>query len=237
MLMHYNLSRYNGFNLILNEKHFNFTTFQHYNIMQPSNDSYFLVINGKPEGPFSVAQLKEHKLKPGDFLKTAEMDDYKEAHEMLELRELFGFRKQSIIPQYFANFDQRLMASALDWFFTSGACIIIIFIISLFIGDKVARIALAVSLIIVIPVVNFVYHVIMESSAKQATYGKQILRIKVCDLQGERISAGHAIGRNAAKLFSVMTFFVGYLFAFFTKQQQCLHDMVANTLVMKDRLI
>jgi uncharacterized RDD family membrane protein YckC len=129
------------------------------------------------------------------------------------------------------------MAAALDWFFASGACIILIFILSLLIGDKIARITLALSLLMVIPIVNFVYHVIMESSAKQGTYGKQILRIKVCDMQGERISAEHAIGRNIAKLFSVMTFFVGYLFAFFTKQQQCLHDMIANTLVMKDRLI
>ncbi|MES2109506.1 MAG: RDD family protein [Bacteroidota bacterium] len=205
--------------------------------MQPSNPTYFLVINGKPEGPFSVEQLKDHRLKPVDFVKTAEMDDYKEAHEIAELRGLFGFSKQAIIPQYFGNFDQRLMASALDWFFASGACIIVVFIISLFIEDKVARVTLALSLLIVIPIVNFVYHVIMESSAKQGTYGKQILRIKVCDLQGERISAGHAIGRNIAKLFSVMTFFVGYLFAFFNKQQQCLHDMIANTLVMKDRLV
>jgi len=205
--------------------------------MQPSNNLYFLVINGKPEGPFSIEQLREHKIKPGDFLKTAEMDDYKEAHEMPELRELFGFSKQAVIPQYFGNFDQRLMAAALDWFFASGACILVVFVVSLFIGDRVARITLALSLLVVIPLVNFIYHIVMESSAKQATYGKQILKIKVCDLQGERISTAHAIGRNVAKLFSVMTFFVGYLFAFFTKQQQCLHDMIANTLVMKDRLI
>ena len=108
---------------------------------------------------------------------------------------------------------------------------------NVFTGDKVARITLSLSLLVLIPVVNFVYHVIMERSAKQGTYGKQILKIKVCDMQGERISPGRAISRNAAKLFSVMTFFVGYLFAFFTKQQQCLHDMMAGTLVIKDRLI
>ena len=205
--------------------------------MPPYNDSYFLVINGKPEGPFSIEQLKVYRIKPGDFLKTPEMDDYKEAHELPQLRELFGFSKQAIIPQYFANFDQRLMAAALDWFFTSGVCILLVFIVSLFIGDKAVRITLALSLLVAVPLVNFVYHVIMESSAKQGTYGKQILKIKVCDMQGGRIDTAQAIGRNVAKLFSVMTFFVGYLFAFFTKQQQCLHDMIANTLVMKDRLI
>ena len=76
----------------------------------------------------------------------------------------------------------------------------------------------------------------MECSAKQGTFGKQILKIKVCDMQGERISFVRSMGRNFAKIFSVMTLFIGYLFSFFNKQQQCLHDMIAGTLVMKDRL-
>jgi uncharacterized RDD family membrane protein YckC len=44
------------------------------------------------------------------------------------------------------------------------------------------------------------------------------------------------VGRNLAKIFSVLTFFIGYLLSFFNKEQQCLHDMIAGTLVMKDRL-
>lgn len=203
--------------------------------MEPSN-TYFLVINGKPEGPFSIEQLKERKIKPGDFLKTAAMDDYKEAHEIAELRALLGFSKEALIPQYFGSFDQRLMATALDWFFVSGVCIIIAFIISLFVKDQASRLVIVFSLFGVIPVAKLVYHIIMESSVKQATYGKQILNIKVCDMEGNRINPGRAAGRNLAKIFSVLTFFIGYLFAFFTKQQQSLHDMIAGTLVMKDRL-
>jgi uncharacterized RDD family membrane protein YckC len=206
--------------------------------MEPSNNyqPYFLVINGKPEGPYSIAQLKELNIRPVDFVKTAAMDDYKEAHEIAELRELFGFNKHALIPQYFGSFDQRLMASALDWFFISGACILIVFFIALLINDRATGMSLALSLLAVIPLVKFIYHVIMESSASQGTYGKQILKIKVCDMQGERISFARAAGRNFAKLFSVATFFIGYLFSFFNKQQQCLHDMIAGTLVMKDRL-
>jgi uncharacterized RDD family membrane protein YckC len=198
--------------------------------------NYLLVINGKPEGPFSLQQLKSLGIKPGDFLKTAGMDDYKEAHEIAELRELLGFDQQALIPQYFGSFDQRLLASALDWFFVSGACIIVAFITTLLVSDRESRLAIAFGLLVVIPIVKLVYHIIMESSAKQATYGKQIVRIKVCDLKGYRISFGRAVGRNLAKIFSVFTFFIGYLFSFFTSQQQCLHDMVAGTLVMKDRL-
>ncbi|WP_295801770.1 RDD family protein [Mucilaginibacter sp.] len=206
--------------------------------LQPSNgNAYFLVINGKPQGPFSVAQLKEHKIRPGDFLKTAAMDDYKEAHEIAELRELLGFRKQSVIPQYFGSFDQRLMAVAIDWFFVWGACIIIAFILVLFVNNAATRSVIALSTLVLAPVVSIIYHIVMECSAKQATFGKQILKIKVCDMQGERISAGMAVGRNLARIFSVATFFVGYVISFFTKQQQALHDMIAGTLVMKDRLV
>lgn len=197
---------------------------------------YLLVINGRPEGPFNLAQLKSLNVRPGDFVKTPAMDDYKEAHEIAELRELLGFSKQALIPQYFGGFDQRLLASALDWLFVSGFCVLPALFLILFIGDKDLRVLIALSLLLIIPIVKLMYHIIMERSAKQATFGKQILRIKVCDMEGNRISFARSAGRNFAKLFSVLTLFTGYLLSFFNKQQQCLHDMIAGTLVMKDRL-
>jgi len=207
-----------------------------FSTLQPSNNTYLLVINGRPQGPYTIEQLRDFKIKPGDFVRTESMDDYKEAHEVAELRELLGFKQQALIPQYFGSFDQRLLASALDWFFVAGACIIPSFLVMLVADNRLIRISIVFSLLIIMPVVNFIYHVIMESSPKQGTYGKQILHIKVCDMEGRAISFGHAAGRNLAKLLSVLTLFIGYLFSFFNKQQQCLHDMVAGTLVMKDRL-
>jgi len=201
------------------------------------SETYLLVINGKPEGPFSLEQLKQLGIKPGDFLKTGDMDDFKEAHEIAELRQFLGIHQQALIPQYFASFDQRLLASALDWFFVSGACIVVAFTASLFDNNKTFAFLAFVFLIAAIPIINLIYHIIMEASAKQGTYGKQILRIKVCDLQGYPISFAHSAGRNLARLVSIPTLFTGYLFSFFTKQQQCLHDIIAGTLVMKDRLI
>jgi len=205
--------------------------------MEPSNKkTYMLVINGKPEGPFNITQLKEFKIKPGDFVRTDAMDDYKEAHEVAELRQLFGFKKQILI-QYYGSFDQRLLASALDVFLVSGVCVVMIFIASQFISNRLATISITFSLFIIIPLVNLIYHVVMESGAKQGTYGKQLLKIRVCDLEGKGITTTHAIGRNLAKIFSVLTLFMGYLYSFFNKQQQCLHDVIARTLVVKDRLV
>jgi len=198
--------------------------------------TYLLVINGKPEGPFSLEELKLAGIEANDFVRSAEMPDYKEAHEVEELRDFFGFNRQALIPQYFGSFDQRLLAAALDWFMVGGACVLIIFAISLFIDDKEAKLTVAFGLLAMVPLIKFVYQVMMESSAKQATLGKMILAIKVCDMQGEKISTARSLGRNLAKLLSVFTLFIGYLVIFFNKRQQGLHDMVAGTLVMKDRL-
>jgi uncharacterized RDD family membrane protein YckC len=127
------------------------------------------------------------------------------------------------------------LASALDWFFISGFYIIIAFAAVLLITDKTTRLSIAFSLLALIPLTKIIYHIIMESSDKQATYGKQIVKIKVCDMEGNRISPSRSIGRNLCKIFSLITI-VGYLVSFFNKHQQCLHDMMAGTLVMKDRL-
>ncbi len=88
-----------------------------------------------------------------------------------------------------------------------------------------------------LPVVKFIYSSVAEASEKQATIGKRLVNIKVSDLEGNRISLGNACGRNAAKVFSTAPFFFGYLYSFLNKKQQCFHDMIANTLVIKDRLI
>ncbi|MHB8209341.1 RDD family protein [Mucilaginibacter sp.] len=202
-----------------------------------SVSKYLLVINGKPEGPFSIDELKQHKIKVTDFVRSSTMDDYKEAHEVEELRGLLGFTKQHLEPQYFAGFDQRWMASALDWFMVSLVIIFFGVIALLFISEKLTQIMIAVSVLGIIPIVNFIYHVVMEASPKQGTYGKQILKIKVTDMQGERIGLAQSLGRNVAKILSLLTLFIGYLYSFFNTKQQCLHDVFAGTLVIKDRLI
>lgn len=74
----------------------------------------------------------------------------------------------------------------------------------------------------------------MESSLRQATYGKMMLGVKVVDEDGFRISFWHAVGRYFAKYLSIFTLFIGFLMAAFTEKKQALHDMVAKTLVIKE---
>jgi uncharacterized RDD family membrane protein YckC len=77
------------------------------------------------------------------------------------------------------------------------------------------------------------YYAAMESSSNQATVGKMALGIKVTDLEGNRISFGRAVGRNLAKIISVLIFYIGFIMAAYTAKKQALQDMIAGTLVVK----
>ena len=78
----------------------------------------------------------------------------------------------------------------------------------------------------------WMYFAIQESSSKQATLGKRALGIKVCDMNGQKLSFGHAAGRQLAGAITYMTFTIGYLLAAFTGRKQALHDMIASCVVV-----
>jgi uncharacterized RDD family membrane protein YckC len=82
-------------------------------------------------------------------------------------------------------------------------------------------------------VVGWLYYALQESSRFQATLGKRALKIVVTDLRGGRIGFARASGRYFAKLLSTLTLGVGYLMAAFTARKQALHDLVADTLVVR----
>ena len=202
-----------------------------------TNIQYTVVINGKPEGPYDLEQLKGLNIRPGTFIRKPGMDDYKEAHEFSELRELLGFAYQRTAPQYFASFDQRLLAMVIDYFFLTLGYLLLLLLSFVFVEEKQQRILVSISGLPLIAIAKFIYSSIAEASEKQATIGKRLLNIKVTDLEGGRLSSGNSFGRNAAKVLSAGPVFFGYLYSFLNKKQQCFHDIIANALVIKDRLI
>ena len=72
---------------------------------------------------------------------------------------------------------------------------------------------------------------ILDSTIIQGTIGKLIMRIKVSDLNGNRISFQVALGRNLLKIISSI-FFIGFISSAFDKKYQAFHDKVAKTLVI-----
>ena len=198
---------------------------------------YTVVINGKPQGPYSITELTDLNITPNTFIRKPGMDDYKEAHAIPELRELLGFKYQKTAPQYFAAFDQRLLATVIDHFIIFGIYSIIILISFVFIEGKDQRIMAYLVPFPSILIFKLIYGSFAESSKTQATIGKKILNIKVTDLEGSQISVGRSLARNFSKILSVIPIFFGYLYSFLNKKNQCWHDIAADTLVIKDRLI
>lgn len=78
----------------------------------------------------------------------------------------------------------------------------------------------------------WIYFALMESSNTQGTFGKMALGIKVIDLERGKINFGLATGRYFCKIFSIITFGIGYIMAGFTEKKQALHDMAAECLVI-----
>lgn len=197
---------------------------------------YTLVINGKPEGPFTLAQLKEKNIKPDSFVRTLGMDDYKEAHEIKELRAFLGFSEIFTRPQYFAGFDLRLLATVIDWFILFALTAFIELLLALYFEQQSTTMFIILTGSLILPILKMIYQICMEYSY-QATIGKRLLQIKVVNLQGLKPSLQQITIRNLAKVLSTIPAFFGYLYLFLNKQQQSLHDKIADTLVIKDRLI
>ncbi|MBP2070853.1 RDD family protein [Thermoanaerobacterium butyriciformans] len=81
--------------------------------------------------------------------------------------------------------------------------------------------------------VGWLYYALMESSSTQATLGKMALGLYVTDLNGDKIGFGRATGRYFGKIISGLILFVGFMMAGWTARKQALHDIMAETLVLK----
>lgn len=205
--------------------------------MSMIDKDYLVVINGKPEGPFSFQEIEKMQLKPSDFLKATGAKDFKELREIPELSNLLGVQYQPTLPQYFATMDMRLLAWAIDFLISFAVfCVLIFLPISLFSPPENKLQFTLIGLLAVIPI-HFFMSVFMESSPKQGSFGKNMLNIRVCDTQGLRISLGRAFLRNIFKIIGFLSLGLGFFMGFLDKRQQCWHDKLAGTLVVKDRLI
>ena len=198
---------------------------------------YSVVIMGKPSGPYALEELKGLKIKAGTFVKSEEMDDYKEAHEVPELCEFLGLKVHVRLPQYFASLDVRLLAVIIDYFIIFAIYCVIATLLVLFIDQKQLRIIVSLAGLGIVPEAKFIYSIVMESSTRQGTWGKVLMGLKVSDEKGNPITFSRSLVRNLSKILSTATLGLGFMMGFFDKRQQCLHDRIAGTVVIKDRLI
>lgn len=77
----------------------------------------------------------------------------------------------------------------------------------------------------------WLYCAVMESSRLQATGGKLLFRLRVCDYDFERITFLRAVLRYLARA----GLGVWLLVIWFTNSMQSLHDLLTKTIVLEDR--
>ena len=198
---------------------------------------YYVVVDGKPAGPFTFQEIQARKLKPTDFIKPEGEKDYKEVREFAALSQALQIIHQATLPQYFATLDVRLLALGIDYFVALSVYAMIALLYVAGTPATEERIAMLLMGLAIIPVIKFAFSVGFEGSKRQATIGKLLVGVKVTTTTGSPIGYGVAFARNLAKLVGVATLGIGFLSGFFDRKQQCLHDNIAGPWVVKDRLI
>jgi hypothetical protein len=84
-------------------------------------------------------------------------------------------------------------------------------------------------------VITFLYYAFFESSKWQATPGKLALRLRVTDINGQRLTLARAAARNIVRLAGLIFGLIPvicYLAVAWTQRKQGLHDLMASTLVL-----
>ncbi len=93
---------------------------------------------------------------------------------------------------------------------------------------------MAISAQVISLLVTWLYYALLESGKHQATWGKRLLGIKIIGKDGQRIGFARASGRFFAKLLSYITLYIGFIMAGFTSRKRALHDIIAETYVVKN---
>jgi len=81
--------------------------------------------------------------------------------------------------------------------------------------------------------ITWFYYALLQSGSRQATVGKMALSLKVTDINGDRLTFARASLRYFSKILSGLFMMIGYIMAGFTEKKQALHDMIANTYVVR----
>ncbi len=82
-------------------------------------------------------------------------------------------------------------------------------------------------------VLGFFYYPLLHSSAMQATLGKKLMGIKVTNSMGDPLTLPMAILRYFVEAASSCLCFVGHALALFSEKRQAVHDLVADSVVIR----
>lgn len=132
----------------------------------------------------------------------------------------------------------RVLAYLLDFLIRVGICIVVQLVLMLagwVIGFQVAQ---GLSMLLMF-FLMFFYYIMFEAGPRGASPGKRAMGLRVVDASGAPVSYGQAFMRNMLRFADGMPLFsygFGLLTTLLTKRFQRLGDLLANTVVVYDRL-
>lgn len=179
-------------------------------------------------------------MKTNNFSKSEPLPDFVYGHDVLEQVKP---KRTSIVKQFrlkplnapemqvtYAGLGIRVLATLIDLIIIAVVMLIPEFIFFSFnfsnAGYNTFRFLMAITMWVF-------YHVAFNSSALQATFGKNMLKLKVVDLFGNRISITKALFRNLAVFISVATIGLGIWYISTDSKNRGWHDLIAGTYVVK----
>lgn len=137
------------------------------------------------------------------------------------------------LPNFvFVGFWRRLVATFFDCiavFIYALLASVLTLPIAFFLPDGIAEICQTITFLGVLAL----YSPFLESTKAQATFGKEMMGIKVVHENGTKLTFNDAFLRFLAKWLSLMLFFMGFIMIFFTNKKQGLHDILVNTYVVE----
>lgn len=154
----------------------------------------------------------------------------------------------SVAAPKYAGFWIRFFAAALDILFV---CLIVLaygfacLLIGLFLGLIMSMVMsasamtsilalLSVMAYVVAVILGILYEPYLLSSKHQATLGMMAMNLKIVNTDMQPISFGRAFARYLCQILTSITCGIGYLMIVFTKKKQALHDMITETLIVRD---
>src|SRR5262249_27738083 len=143
-----------------------------------------------------------------------------------------------------AGFWIRFLAYIVDAFILTLALMVIggviVGLIVAFGGadGKESEVAIGVGVVfalLIYLVVGWLYEALLTSGPHGATFGKQAVGVRIVRADGTQLSFGRATARHFCKFLvtPMIPFAIGYLMAAFTSGKRALHDIMADTLVIK----
>ncbi|MEK7686994.1 MAG: RDD family protein [Pseudomonadota bacterium] len=152
---------------------------------------------------------------------------------------------EAVAPGPYGGFWIRFVAYMIDGLIISVAAAVIVAIFAAFVvltgmeydsEELSLEIVLGtVLMVLALIVINWLYEALMTSSPRGATLGKMAIGVRIVRVDGAQLSFGRATARHFLKVMitPLVPLAIGYLMAAFTARKRALHDVLADTLVVK----